>query len=172
MSISEIEYGLSLGSNLGDRLACLKLAKQQVLSIPGVSEMWQSTVYETTPVGVRPEYDHLPYLNAVLVITAMTSTTAISAAVHTIEDDMGRIRGEDRFAPRPIDIDILYAGNTMSEAESLTLPHPRWAERRFVVQPLADVRPNLIFPGDHKSVREVLASLPIEPSVTPFMETW
>ena len=167
-----MEYGLSLGSNLGDRLALLKSARDRVSSIPGVLNIVPSSVYETAPVGVHPEYEHLAYLNAVLVVTATTSPTAMSTAIHSIEDAMGRVRTEDRFAPRPIDIDILYAGKICSADQSLTLPHPRWAERRFVVQPLADVRPGLIFPGDQKTVRNVLNSLPSEPAVSRFTETW
>jgi len=165
-----MEYGLSLGSNLGDRLTMLKSATKQISLISGVETVYPSPVYETAPVGVREEYEHLAYLNAVLIVTATTTPDAMSAAIHAIEDGMGRIRTEDRFAPRPIDIDILYAGEHLSDDARLTLPHPRWAERRFVVQPLADVRPELIFPGDQKTVREVLESLPEEPRVTQFAE--
>jgi 2-amino-4-hydroxy-6-hydroxymethyldihydropteridine diphosphokinase len=172
MSTSEIEYGLSIGSNLGDRLAQLKTAKARILGIPGIAGLWQSSVYETDPVGVRPEYAHIAYLNAVVVITSTTTPSVMSTAVHAIEAEMGRVRGDDRFAPRPIDIDILYAGDAMSQDESLTLPHPRWAERRFVVQPLAELRPDLVFPGDKKTVGEILSALPDEPGATPFTDAW
>ena len=165
-----MEYGLSLGSNLGDRLTMLKSATKQISLISGVETVYPSPVYETAPVGVRAEYEHLAYLNAVLIVTATTTPDAMSVAIHAIEDGMGRIRTEDRFAPRPIDIDILYAGENLSDDARLTLPHPRWAERRFVVQPLADVRPDLILPGGQKTVREVLESLPEEPRVTQFAE--
>jgi len=167
-----VEYGLSLGSNLGNRLASLQTARDRVAQLSGVSSVEASAIYETAPVGVRPEYEDMAFLNAVLVVTATLSPDAMSTAIHAIEDDLGRVRTEDRFAPRPIDIDILYAGDTMMEDEDLTLPHPRWAERRFVVQPLADVRPNLVFPGDQKSVREVLASLPAGPEVSRFTADW
>jgi 2-amino-4-hydroxy-6-hydroxymethyldihydropteridine diphosphokinase len=167
-----VEYGLSLGSNLGDRLALLKAARDRVAQLPGVSTVEASAVYETEPVGVRPEYEDQPYLNAVLAVISTAHPNAMSEAVHAIEADLGRVRTEDRFAPRPIDIDILYAGDTMMEDEDLTLPHPRWAERRFVVQPLADIRPRLVFPGDHQTVRDVLRALPAEPAATRFTAEW
>ncbi len=167
-----MEYGLSLGSNLGNRLATLQTTRDRIAQLSGVSNVETSAIYETAPVGVRPEYKDLAFLNAVLIVTATLSPDAMSTAVHAIEDDLGRVRTEDRFAPRPIDIDILYAGDTMMDDEDLTLPHPRWAERRFVAQPLADVRPDLVFPGDQKSVREVLDSLPLEPKVSRFASDW
>jgi len=167
-----LEYGLSLGSNLGDRLAHLQSAREGIAKIPGVERVEQADVYETAPVGVRPEYAALTYLNTVLIVSATTSPNAMSAAIHAIETEMGRIRTEDRFAPRPIDIDILYAGDELSEDDALTLPHPRWAERRFVVQPLADVRPDMRFPGDLRTVSDVLNALPTEPVVTRFTSAW
>jgi len=167
-----MEYALSLGSNLGNRLKQLKTAKYAVSQLPKNSVCHQSSVYETAPVGVREQYKELTYLNAVLIIKTDNSPESILGSIHAIEAQMGRIRTEDRFAPRPIDIDILYAGNTMLDCDDLTIPHPRWAERRFVVQPLADVRPNLILPNCQKSVLQILESLPIEPKVDIFTIDW
>ncbi len=85
---------------------------------------------------------------------------------------MGRVRGDDRFAPRPIDIDILYADREIRDEASLTLPHPRWAARRFVLEPLADVRPDSILPGYTQRVIDLLANLGGENDVTPFSANW
>jgi 2-amino-4-hydroxy-6-hydroxymethyldihydropteridine diphosphokinase len=167
-----MEYGLSLGSNMGDRLAHLQSAQMQISKLSGISHITCSPIYETAAVGVRPEYQDMAYLNAVLVVTAAIEPKVLSDAIHAIEDDLGRVRTEDQFAPRPIDIDILYAGETLSEDDDLTLPHPRWAERRFVVQPLADVRPDLVFPGDNSTVREVLSQLPADPAVRCYSKEW
>ena len=167
-----MEYALSLGTNLGDRLAQLKTAKMAISQLNRVRLCLQSSVYETAPVGVKDQYKDLTYLNAVIIINTNRSPMDILDSIHVIEAEMGRVRTEDRFAPRPIDIDILYAGNTMSDCDDLTLPHPRWAERRFVVQPLVDVKPNLIFPENHKTVSELLAELPIEPRVKLFETEW
>ena len=167
-----MEYGLSLGSNMGDRLHFLRRARDLISTISGVLQIESSPVYETAPVGVRSEYKDMEYLNAVLILDAESLPEDISKAIHAIEDTLGRVRTDDRFAPRPIDIDILYAGKTLSESEDLMLPHPRWAERRFVVQPLADLRPDLIFPGDHSTVKSVLKTLPIEPAVRCYADDW
>jgi 2-amino-4-hydroxy-6-hydroxymethyldihydropteridine diphosphokinase len=126
-----MEYALSLGSNLGNRLEQLKAAKYAVLQLPKNSFCHQSSVYETAPVGVRDQYKDIAYLNAVLIINTDNSPESMLGSIHLIESQMGRIRTEDRFAPRPIDIDILYAGKTMSDCDDLTIPHPRWAERRL-----------------------------------------
>ena len=167
-----MEYALSLGSNLGNRLENLKKTKASVSQLTDVFLCCQSSVYETGPVGVRDQYKDMAYLNTVLIINTGNSPENILDSIHTIEAQMGRIRTKDRFAPRPIDIDILYAGNTMSDCDDLTIPHPRWAERRFVVQPLADVRPNLILPNGKKSVFQILECLPTKPKVEIFTIDW
>ena len=170
-----MDVGLSLGSNLGDRLATLREARRQIGALPDVREIACSPVYETEPVGVRPEYHALAYLNVVIILDSTGSVDALSDALHAIEAAMGRVREDDRFAPRPIDIDILYAGEVFSDRDDLTLPHPRWAERRFVVQPLADVRPDLVLPGTVHRVRDILAALPPAPAVrrhTPNDADW
>ncbi len=167
-----MEYALSLGSNLGNRLANLSAAKNAVLQKTDAMDLKQSSVYETEPVGVRPEYRHLKYLNAVVVLQTKKEPKEVSSVIHAIEDEMGRIRTEDRFAPRPIDIDILYAGETLSDTTELTLPHPRWAERAFVVQPLADIRSQLILPGYTQTVADILSTLPDRDSVKLFTKDW
>lgn len=155
-----IEVGLSIGGNMGDRLAHLRNAVKAITQIPGIACVSVSPVYETEPVGVKPQYRDMPYLNAVVIITAAIPLPELSKTMHDIEEKLGRTRAEDRFAPRTIDIDILFAGETICQEEHLTLPHPRWAERRFVLQPLADLRPDLHIPGSNRSVAECLAALP------------
>jgi len=167
-----MEYALSLGSNLGDRLVQLKMARTSVSQLKGVYLCSQSPIYETAPVGVRDQYKDLAYLNAVLIISSDIPPESMLNSIHAIENEMGRMRTEDQFAPRSIDIDILYAGSTMSNSDSLKLPHPRWAERRFVVQPLADIKPTMIFPDYQKTVSEILETLPLEPKVELFKKTW
>jgi 2-amino-4-hydroxy-6-hydroxymethyldihydropteridine diphosphokinase len=155
-----MEAGLSLGSNLGDRLGRLREAVRRLAAVDGVRLVASSPVYETAPVGARPPYRDLLYLNAVVVVETTLTLEALSREVHAVEDAMGRRRSADRNAPRPIDIDVLYAGDERRDGPDLTVPHPRWAERRFVAQPLADVRPALVPPGAGRTVAEVLAHLP------------
>ena len=85
---------------------------------------------------------------------------------------LGRERSEDRNAPRPIDIDIVYAGDQIIEGSGLEVPHPRWAERRFVVQPLSDVRPEMVLPQANKNVVDILECLPQDEGLTLFEERW
>ena len=167
-----MEVGLSLGSNLGDRRANLRAAVARVAALPGVRVLAAAPLYETEPVGARPEYAHLKYLNTVLIVDAPPDLDALSLAVHAIEDDLGRVRTADRNAPRTIDIDVLYAGTVTRADGILDLPHPRWAQRRFVVQPLADVRPDLTIPGTHCTVRAILAALPPGEAVTKVADNW
>ena len=167
-----MEYGLSLGSNLGDRLRHLRFAKTRIVRFCGASIVGQSAVYETEPVGVTPAQAGFRFLNAVLVIDGDPDPAELAVQLHAIEWEAGRVRTADRCAPRPLDIDMIYAGDLSLCTEALTLPHPRWAERRFVVQPLADVRPNLRLPGETRLVREVLAALPLEPGVVLYAPAW
>ena len=83
-----------------------------------------------------------------------------------------RQRTAERNEPRKIDIDLIYAGGESIHTDTLTLPHPRWKERRFVLQPLADIRPDLQIPPETRTVSEMLVSLPALPGVTRLAEKW
>jgi 2-amino-4-hydroxy-6-hydroxymethyldihydropteridine diphosphokinase len=155
-----MEIGLSLGSNLDHRFDNLREATRRIDALPGTVILAKAPIYETEPVDVKPEYTTLHYLNTVVIIETSMELSAMSDALHQIEADMGRVRTEDRNAPRVIDIDLLYAGNIQRADGILDLPHPRWAQRRFVVQPLADVRPFLRLPGESRQVSDILKALP------------
>jgi len=167
-----MELILSLGSNLGDRLAHLRVARDRIARLAGVRVVAQAPVYETEPVGVKPEYQHLKYLNTVLVVETTRLLEDVHRELARLEAEAGRVRGEDRFAPRTLDIDILFAGDTRCDTAHLSIPHPRWAGRRFVVQPLCEVRPDLVIPGTRETVREVLARLPPGEALTLFSRAW
>ncbi len=167
-----IEVGLSLGSCLGDRLGHLRQARRAIAAIPGVREVGASPVYETEPVGVKAEYAALAYLNAVLVVESELDAESLREQLAHIEQAAGRRRTEDKYAPRTLDIDILYAGEERHASPTLAIPHPRWAERRFVVQPLADVRPDRVLPGCAATVAQRLSELPLTPAVRLFENDW
>jgi len=167
-----VETGLSLGSNVGDRHALLREAYQRIIALPGVKERGRSPIYETEPVGVAAEYQHLTYLNAVILIESQAPALALLEQIHGIEAVMGRVRGSAPNLPRPIDIDILYVGSTIIKDADLCIPHPRWAERSFVVKPLSDLRPNLIIPGASQPVKTIAASLPDAHTVHLFSLKW
>ena len=167
-----MEFALSLGSNLGDRLAWLRAGRDRIAALPGVRLTAQAPVYETEPVGVKPEYVHLRYLNTVLVLEADIPVTDLHCALSGIEQALGRVREHDRFAPRTLDIDILYAGRLISGPDGLAVPHPRWAQRRFVLQPLCDVRPDLVLPGASLPVRDLLSAFPAGDGLRLYAATW
>ena len=154
-----MEVGLSLGSNRGDRLLNLRGAKQRIGATPGISLIAQTPVYETEPVGVAPDDRELYFLNAVLIIESALPIVKLAARLRAIEQALGRRPHQEANAPRSIDIDIIYAGVLCFNSEQIVIPHPCWSQRRFVVRPLGDVRPDLLVPGQVGTVREVLRNL-------------
>ena len=166
------ETGFCLGSNLGGRLRLLSQAKTLILLDPQVIFIDQSAVYETEPVGVKPEFKAMKFLKAVLIVKSPYTVEEWLPKIKKIETLLQRVRTEDRNAPRTIDIDILFTGDQIVDSDLLQVPHPRWSERRFVVQPLADVRPELVLPGTDFPVRKILAQMPDSDSVRLFSEKW
>lgn len=167
-----MEIGFSLGSNLYNRKRLLMQAKNLVLSAPCTRYVSQSPIYETTPVDVREEYADMAFLNAVLVVESDLPLESWLSYIDKIECSLGRVRSEDRNAPRPIDVDIIYAGDHVVESDGLEVPHPRWAQRRFVVEPLCDVRPDLVMPDTQRAVRAVLDALPRDEGMKVFDKSW
>lgn len=167
-----MEIGFSLGSNLYNRKRLLMQAKNLLLSAPRTRFVDQSPIYETTPVDVKPEYRDLNYLNSVVIVESGLPLESWLSYIGKIERNLGRERSDDRNAPRPIDIDLIYADNQVVESDGLEVPHPRWAERRFVVQPLCDVRPELVLPDSRRSVADVLETLPADEGLSVFEEKW
>lgn len=150
--------GIALGSNLGDRLAHLRTGRDRVLEIRGVSgAALASRVYETEPVGSGP--DAGAYLNAVIEVEFAGQPIVLLEALQEIEAAHGRPSKRPRNAPRTLDLDILYVGNLVLSNEEVVIPHPRLHQRRFVLAPLADIRPELVLPGQQRSVAELLADL-------------
>lgn len=167
-----METGFCLGSNMGGRLRLLSQAKTIILLEPQVKFVDQSPVYETEPVGVKPEYESMKFLNAVLIVQSPYTAEEWLTKIKKIESILQRVRTEDRNAPRTIDIDILFCGERVVDSDLLQVPHPRWAGRRFVVQPLADVRPELVLPGTKSPVRKILAQMSENEDVRLFAERW
>lgn len=167
-----MEIGFSLGSNMHNRKRLLMQAKNLILSAPRTDFVDQSPIYETTPVDVKPEYKDMAYLNSVVIVESDLPLESWLSYIGKIEKNLGRERTEDKNAPRPIDIDIIYAGDEIVDNSELAVPHPRWADRRFVVQPLADVRPTLMMPDVKKPVSSVLNTLPPDAGMSLFDERW
>lgn len=163
--------GIALGSNVGDRMAHLRAGRARILQAAGVSgAVLSSRVYETEPVGTEP--DAGAFLNAVIEVEFRGEPHALLDALQEIEAAMGRPSRHPRNAPRTIDLDILYAGDRVLRSERVVIPHPRLAERRFVLTPLADIRPELALPGQTQTVAELLAGLRDPAAVALFSPTW
>lgn len=123
---------LALGSNLGDRTSTLHQAISLIKALPGTELLAISNTYETTPVGYLDQPD---FLNLCLGIRTQLSPQALLTACLNIESSLGRLRAE-RNGPRTCDIDLLFWSDIHLNEPALTLPHPRWASRGFVVFPL------------------------------------
>ena len=144
---------LGLGSNLGDRLANLRQAID--LMSNRVTVVRHSPVYETEPVGVP---DQGRFLNMVVEAQTSLSPDQLMRVFKGIERELGRGNAASD-APRPIDIDILFYDDRIVSTESITLPHPRLAQRAFVLVPLNDLNPQLLHPVNLKTVAEMLTAL-------------
>lgn len=161
-----MEYGLSLGSNEGDRLSCLKLTIEKIRLMSDVSVAAQSRIYETEPVNVPDEHQDKPFLNCAVIIESSLAPADLLKEIHDLEVDMGRQADHPVNTPRTIDIDIVYAGDLIVDTPELTIPHPHCSERRFVIEPLADLRPDLILPKTNRTTKDILKSLPKTPKVS------
>lgn len=130
---------MSLGSNVGDRGRHLR---QAVEMLPGVVAV--SPVYETDPVG-GPDQDR--FLNLVAELSTRLSPNELLGVCHRIEAGAERVR-EQRWGPRTLDVDIIWMEGIELSTERLTVPHPRWMQRRFVLAPLRDLAPELVSEKD------------------------
>ena len=173
MQNSPLQIGFSLGSNLGDKISNLSKARRELLRAGDARELAKSSLYETEPVDVRPEFQHLKFINAVLLLETRSRARDWLEHIARIESQFGRRRdGDDKNAPREIDIDIIFAGDQLIGSGGLVVPHPRWAERRFVVQPLAEVQPDRILPGSNRTVAQILETLPGADELTRLDADW
>lgn len=165
-----MRVGIALGSNLDDRMANLRTARKAIVDVVSNKSFLASPVYETEPVNCEP--GAAKFLNAVLEIDYDGDPTELMDEMIRVEESLGRRRDHARNVSRKIDIDLLYADELTVENEQLQLPHPRMHLRRFVLQPLADIRPELLLPGQIKPARQLLAELKDSATVTRFAENW
>lgn len=143
---------LSIGANLGDRLAALRYAVAELAELGDVVAV--SEVYETDPVGGPEQPD---YYNAVVVLETEAQPGEVLAAAQRAEQGRGRTR-EVRWGARTLDVDVLAHGTTTSADPDLTLPHPRATQRAFVMVPWAQIDPDFLLP-DGRTVAAACAGL-------------
>ena len=154
---------IALGSNTGDRELNLLRAVAEIGRLPDCKVTGLSSFYETSPVGV---IDQPSFFNAVLRLHTVLSPHELLEQLLRIETDVfGRTR-TTRWGPRRIDLDLLLHGGTIIADDRLTIPHPRMSERRFVLQPLCDIAPELVHPLAGKSIAELLNGLQSDETVS------
>ena len=140
---------VGLGANLGDREATIRAA---IAALPGVVAV--SSLRETDPVG---KTDQPRFLNGVAAVETALSARELLDVLLSVERGLGRERRE-RWGPRTIDLDLLLYGDDTVDEPGLTVPHPRLQERRFALEPLAELDPELLVPGRGR-VKDLLAEL-------------
>jgi 2-amino-4-hydroxy-6-hydroxymethyldihydropteridine diphosphokinase len=152
----ETDAYIALGSNRGDRELNLLRAVAEIGKMQGCRVTGVSAFYETSPVGV---IDQPSFYNGVLrLATELLPRELLERLLHMECEVFGRIRTV-RWGPRSIDLDLLFYGSAVVEVEGLIVPHPRMAERRFVLQPLCDLAPGLVHPVLGQTVAELLKTL-------------
>jgi 2-amino-4-hydroxy-6-hydroxymethyldihydropteridine diphosphokinase len=162
---------VALGSNLRDRLGNLHAAREAILEFSNVSPpILSSPVYETEPVDC--EAGAGKFLNAVVEFEYQGDPATLLEQLIRIEEALGRKRDHPKNVSRIIDIDLLYYADQAIDIGRLQLPHPRIYSRKFVLQPLADIRPDLVLPGQTKTIRKLLEELDESGEVVRVTDKW
>ena len=150
------EAYIALGANLGDRERNIWDAVDRLEAADDIGVIRVSSLFENPAVGGPPGAP--PFLNAAAELVTSLSPQALMARLLKVEADMGRVRRE-KWEPRPIDLDLLLYGDRVIDEPDLKLPHPRMQDRTFVLQPLAEIAPDVIHPTLRKSIGRLLSEL-------------
>jgi 2-amino-4-hydroxy-6-hydroxymethyldihydropteridine diphosphokinase len=154
--VNVVRAYVGLGANLGDREGTLRRALELLAADPDVEVVAVSRLRETEPVGV---VDQPRFLNGAAALETELGARELLERLLAVERRLGRVRGE-RWGPRTVDLDLLLHGDAVVDEPGLTLPHPRLHERRFVLEPLAELAPDLEVPG-RGPVRALLTAIPL-----------
>lgn len=164
-------FGIALGSNIGDCRVNLERGVSLLLArLPQAHVVKGASLYETDPIDCTPGSQ--AFFNSVIELEAALTPQELHSHLVAVESLMGRPFERERNSPRPLDLDLLYAGDYQSDDPVLTVPHPRLHLRRFVLQPLAEIWPLLRLPGLSLSIEEALAALEDDPQSVRFIGSW
>jgi 2-amino-4-hydroxy-6-hydroxymethyldihydropteridine diphosphokinase len=163
----ESQLFIALGSNMGDRELHLLLAVAEIGKITGTRITALSGFYETTPVGGPPQPD---FINAVMQCATLLNPMDILTELQRIEREVFRRERTVRWGARTMDLDILFYGSLSMADDDLVIPHPRLHERRFVLQPLAEIAPDFIHPLLNRNIADLLLSVVGDERVTRIQE--
>jgi 2-amino-4-hydroxy-6-hydroxymethyldihydropteridine diphosphokinase len=163
--------GIALGANLGNRLLSLTTARARIFALPDVvPPLLSSAVYQTDPVECEPGAKK--FLNAIVEVGYAGQPPRLLEELKKIEAELGRPAEHAPNQSRPIDLDLLYHDARVIDESRLQLPHPRMHLRAFVLRPLAEIRPDLVLPGQTRTVGELSAELAAGRSVVRSARQW
>jgi len=149
---------IALGSNVGDSISLVRQAMRRLQTLSGVT-LKESSLWESSPVDCPPGSPM--FFNAAVMVepTADETPESLLAKLKSLEKEFGRHPKTVLNEPRPLDLDLIAFGSEIRSSPRLTLPHPRAHQRRFVLEPLNEIAPDLVLPGQVKSIRQLLAEL-------------
>ena len=145
---------IGVGTNQGNRLEQISRAVKALGALDRVRLVQMAMIMETDPVGGPPQD---PYLNTVAELDTTLTPHALLAALQGIERQLGRVPSAERWGPRPIDLDVLLYDDRVIRDTHLSIPHPRMHERRFVLEPLAQLAPDAVHPVLKQTIAELSA---------------
>ncbi|PMO96415.1 2-amino-4-hydroxy-6-hydroxymethyldihydropteridine diphosphokinase [Vibrio breoganii] len=146
---------IAVGSNLGDPVAQAKQAIESLRDLPRSRVIKASSLYSSTPMGPQNQPD---YINAVVKIETELQPLELLDNTQKIENEQGRVRKEERWGPRTLDLDIILYGDETIDQPRLVVPHYGMREREFVLYPLLEIEPNLILP-DGSALSQLIESV-------------
>ncbi len=162
--MTSVQVIIAIGSNLGQSKTLVQQAMERLEALSARPSL-KSSLWETQPVDCPPGSPM--FINAVIVLTPEPAETpeTLLAKLQGLEKEFGRKPKVEPNEPRPLDLDLIAFGNERRDSVELILPHPRAHQRRFVLQPLSELAPDLILPGQSKTVAELLEGLPADASI-------